>query len=152
MSPLFRRLLGGLAVAVAVTAAVIALWPASAQDTAYDDGQRLGQAVADLRNADTTYEVDDALTDVRHAADDARDHASDELDSQITAQGDALSHALNGFAGAVTTDDGSWDQELYESELDSALDDLATQTDEFRTNAPEVTQSFYAGLQEGLKA
>jgi hypothetical protein len=150
-APAFRWLLAGAATCAVVAALTLALWPASAADTAYDDGQRLGQAVSDLRNADTYDEVDNGLTDVRNAAADARDHAGDELDSQITAQGDALSRALNGFTGAATSGD-DWDQELYESELDVAVDDLAAQADDFRTNAPEVTRSFYEGLQAGLES
>jgi hypothetical protein len=146
-----RWIVGGALVLAAAAALAVALWPASAKDTAYDDGQRLGQAVTQLRDAETSYDVDDALTEVRNAADDARGHAGDELDAQITAQGDAISHALNGFAGAVTTDSG-WDQDLYESELDSALTDLQSQADDFRTNAPEVTQAFYDGLEDGLNA
>jgi hypothetical protein len=147
---LTRWIAAGAALCAVVAGLAIALWPASAADTAYDDGQRLGQAVTELRAAETYDDVDDALTEVRHAAADARDHAGDELDRQITDQGDALSHALNGFAGAVSTD-SAWDQELYEAELDTALDDLSAQADEFRTGAPEVSQAFYDGLQDGLE-
>jgi len=147
---LTRWIAAGVALCAVVAGLAIAFWPASAADTAYDDGQRLGNAVTELQTAETYDDVDNALTDVREAADDARDHASEELGDQITRQGDALSHALNGFAGAVSTD-SERDQELYESELDVALDDLATQAEDFRTDAPEVTQAFYDGLQNGLK-
>jgi hypothetical protein len=146
---LTRWIVGGAVVLAAAVALAVALWPASAADTAYDDGQRLGQAVSDLRNADTSSEVDSAMTDVRDAAADARDHATGELDAQITAQGDSLSEAVNGFAGTVTSD-SEWDQDAYQWELDTAIDDLESQADDFRTNAPEVTQAFYNGLQDGL--
>jgi hypothetical protein len=147
---LLRWVGGGALVCAVIAALTIALWPASAADTAYDDGQQLGQAVSELRDAQSYDQVDTALADVRSAAADARDHASDELASQIDQQGDALSRSLDGFAGAVTTD--GWDQELYETELDYAVDDLATQADDFRSSAPEVSQAFYDGLQAGLDA
>jgi chemotaxis regulatin CheY-phosphate phosphatase CheZ len=134
-----------------VAAVAVAAWPASAADTAYDDGKRVGVALADLRDAETYDDVDESLTEVRAAAADARDHAGDELSEQMTEQGDALSRALNGFDGAVSAD-SEWDQELYELELDVALTDLSDQAEEFRAEAPEVEQAFYDGLQEGLQA
>jgi hypothetical protein len=146
-----RWVAGGALACAVIAALVVALWPASAADTARDDGERLGQAVSELRTAETYDDVDNALTDVRGAVDQARDHASDELSAQITEQGDALSRALNGFAGATTATD-EWDQELYEAELDTALDDLTSQADDFRGQGPEVTQAFYDGLQAGLEA
>jgi hypothetical protein len=140
---------GGVLACAAIAALVVALWPASATDTAYDDGQRLGQAVSELRTAQTYDDVDNALSDVGGALDDARGHASDELSAQITDQGDALSRALNGFAGSATATD-DWDQALYESELDTALDDLTSQADGFRSQGSDVSQAFYDGLQAGL--
>jgi hypothetical protein len=146
-----RWIAGGALACAVIAALTIALWPTSATDTAYDDGQGLGQAVSDLRTATTYDEVDSAMTDVRGALDTARNHASDELSAQITDQGDALSRALDGFTGAVATSD-DWDQSLYEYELDTALDDLSAQADHFRSQAPEVNQAFYDGLQAGLGA
>jgi hypothetical protein len=146
---LTRWLLVGVLAAAMLAAAAVAVWPASAADTAYDDGVRVGQAVDDLRNADTYTDVDNALTDVRHATRDARDHAGDELDQQITDEQSAFFDALNGAAGSVqSTDD--WDQSLYEDQLDSAIDDLSSNADEFRTNGPDVVQSFWNGVQDGL--
>ena len=37
-------------------------------------------------------------------------------------------------------------------EVNDALDDLATQADHFRTNAPEVEQAFWEGVDSGLNA
>jgi hypothetical protein len=140
------------ATAVAILAGValaVALWPESAADRAYDDGHRLGAAVVQLQNADTPDEVDNALFDVRDAAGTAVDHADDELSAQIDRQSDALYRVAEGFVGENTTTDG-WDQAVYDAELDQAVTDLESQASDFRDAAPDVTQAFYDGLQDGL--
>ena len=43
-----------------------------------------------------------------------------------------------------------WDQELYEAELDIALDDLADGAEDLREDAPEVAQAFWDGFDDGL--
>jgi hypothetical protein len=141
----------GTLVAIALAAIAIVAWPASAADTAYDDGVRVGNAVNDLRNAETYEDVDQGLTDLRHAVRDAQDHAGDELDEQITKQQDAFFDAMNGAVGANTTDSG-WDQDIYESQFDDATDALVSNADDFRTNGPDVVQSFWNGVEDGLNS
>ena len=82
---------------------------------------------------------------------DTLDHRGDALDEQVTEQADALERAADGFVGSLTSDN-EFDQELYEAELDYALDDLSSQADRFRTNAPEVEQAFWEGVDSGLNA
>jgi hypothetical protein len=139
-----------LALAVVATAAW-AFWPASEADKARDDGEQVGQAVNHLYYAESTEEVNDALDELNTAVSDTRDHGSDALDEQVTDQADALERAADGFVGSVTSDN-DFDQELYQSELDYALDDLSGQADHFRTNAPEVEQAFWQGVDSGLNA
>jgi hypothetical protein len=134
------------ALAVVLT---IALWPASEADKAREDGEQLGAAVSSLYAADTTDEVDAALDDVSDAAADTRAHAGDRVDERVTDAADALSRAADGFAGAVTADD-EFDQELYEYELDGALDDLADGAENTREDAPEVEQAFWDGFDSTL--
>jgi hypothetical protein len=141
----------GTVVAAGLAVLTIAAWPQSETDKARQDGENVGQAVADLRTAETTDDVNDALDDLHSAVRDTRDHAGDAVYEQVDAQGDAIYHAVNGFMGATTTDD-EWDQELYEEELETAVEDLSSQAEEFRTEGPEVQQAFYEGLQEGLNS
>jgi hypothetical protein len=148
-SSLLRRIAGGLALAALLTAIVIAAWPASAADQARDDGEQLGQAVSQLYAADSAAEVDAALTDIGTAVADARDHAGDEVADQITAQEDALARAADGFVGTHTTTD-AFEADLYQAELNDAVDDLTSQADEFRTQGPEVRQAFWDGYETGL--
>ena len=140
--------LSGLVVAGLVALAV-ALWPASEAERARDDGERIGQAVAQLYEADTSADVDAALVEIRDAGQDARNHAGDAVATQVADQEDALARALDGFVGANTTDD-AFEQDLYQAELDVAVDDLVSQADEFQTNAPEVHQSFWEGFEDGV--
>jgi hypothetical protein len=140
---------GGLSSAVAVTAVTLALWPASAAETAKADGQHVGQAVSDLYYATSTDEVDAAMQDLDSAVIDTRDHAADEVSKQVDSQVDALDRAANGFVGSRATDD-AFDADLYRAELDYALDDLASNANDFRTHGPEVVQSFWDGVDEGL--
>ena len=136
----------GLAAIVAVT---IAVWPDSAADKARADGKHLGQAVGDLYYAQGTADVDAALADINSALSDSRQHASDELNEQVDKQADALNRAADGFVGSHTSDN-EWDQDLYQSELDYAVDDLANNADDFQNQRSDVDQAYYEGFQDGL--
>jgi hypothetical protein len=140
---------GGVLTAAVLAAVAIAVWPASEAEKARADGEQLGQAVGDLYYAQSEAEVDAALADIDAAVSDARDHAGDEVAEQVTEQQDALARAVDGFVGATTTDD-AFEADLYEVELDYALDDLESQASDFRTQGPEVQQAFWEGFEEGL--
>jgi hypothetical protein len=142
-------LFGGLLAATAIVAATIALWPDSEADKARADGKQLGEAVTSLYYAQSAEEVDAALTDVRTAVQDTADHAGDAVYDQVSAQGDALARAADGFVGSRSADD-AFEQDLYQAELDVALDDLDRQAADFQDQGPEVRQAFYDGYQEGL--
>jgi uncharacterized protein YPO0396 len=148
---LARWTAGGTGLAAILAAVAVAAWPASAADTARDDGERVGEAVVQLQEAQTTEEVDAALTEVDAAVDEARAHAGEELDEQITDQADALDRAVDGFVGAVETDD-EFEAELYEMQLDDAVNDLANNAEDFREQGPEVHDAFWQGVEDGLSA
>jgi hypothetical protein len=147
-SSLFR-LAGGGAVATALAIVAVAVWPASEADKAREDGKQLGEAVSQLSAATSATEVDAALIEVRDAAAATADHAGDNVSDQVSDQADALSRAADGFVGMHTTD-SEWDAELYEAELDVALDDLDSQAEQFRSEGPEVQQAFWDGYENGL--
>jgi hypothetical protein len=150
-SAMSRWVAGGLLAIAALTAVVIALvWPSEA-DKARADGERYGEAVAQLAAADTATEVDAALVDVRDAAADTRDHAGDAVAGQVADQQDALDRAVDGFVGSRTSDD-AFEADLYEAELDIAVDDLTTQADDFRAQGSDVQQAFWDGYQDGVNA
>ena len=140
---------GGIAVAALLAALAIALWPASEADKARDDGEKVGAAVSELYYADTSAEVDAALAELDTAVSDTRAHAGDAVADQVADQEDALSRAADGYVGSVTTDD-EWEAELYEAELDTALDDLVDNASDFRGEGPEVQQAFWEGVDDGL--
>ena len=140
---------GGIAVAALLAALAIALWPASEADKARDDGEKVGVAVNHLYNAESSTDVDAAVAELDAAVADTRAHAGDAVADQADAQTDALSRAADGFAGSVTTDD-EWDYELYQAELDVALDDLTDNASDFRGEGPEVQQAFWEGVDDGL--
>jgi uncharacterized phage infection (PIP) family protein YhgE len=148
-NPLFRWITGGLLAAVAVTAVTIALWPASAEETARADGKQVGQAASDLYYAQSSDEVDAAMADLDEAVTQSRDHATDEVNDQLNAQVDALDRAADGFVGSRTSED-SFEADLYQSELDYAVEDLASNADNFQTNGPQVVQAFWDGVSDGL--
>ena len=146
---LLRWVSGSLATAAVLAGLTLALWPASEADRARDDGEQFGDAVVQLYNADTQAEVDAALVEVDQAVADTREHAGDEVASQVDEQGDALNRAADGFVGANTTDD-AFEAELYQAELDVALDDLSSQASDFRAQGPEVHQAFWEGVDDSL--
>jgi hypothetical protein len=148
-----RRLLlwagGGAGVVAALVAGTIALWPASTVEQARDDGERFGEAVSALYNAQSSDEVDAALGDTASAAVDTRDHVGDDVANHVSDQQDALARAADGFVGTYTADD-SWSVDLYQAELNTAVEDFADEAEQFRTTGPEAAQAFYEGVQTGL--
>jgi hypothetical protein len=148
-SSLVGWLTGGLVTAAVLAAVTLALWPASEADKARDDGEQFGEAVVQLYNADSQAEVDAALVELDHAATDTREHAGDEVAGQVSDQEHALNRAADGFVGANTTDD-AFEADLYQAELDVALDDLSGQASDFRAQGPEVHQAFWEGVDAGL--
>jgi hypothetical protein len=144
--------IAGAALGVAVIAALaIALWPDSQADKARADGKQLGDAVAALSTATTSAEVDSALSDIDVALTETRDHAGDRVADQASDQADALDRALDGFAGARTSDD-EFEADLYQVQLDGAVDDLYDNASDFRGEGPEVQQAFWDGYQDGVSS
>jgi hypothetical protein len=146
---LLGRLLGGGLLAATLAGAAFALWPASEADKARSDGEQLGQSVRSLYYADTEAEVEDALVDLDQAADASREHGGDAVADQVAAQEEALERAADGFVGTLTAET-SFDQDLYQAELDYAVDDLARQSSDFREEGPAVHQAYWEGYEEGL--
>jgi hypothetical protein len=140
---------GGTLIASTLAVVAIAVWPASEADKARDDGERLGAAVAELYAADSSAEVDRALTEIHAVAVDTRDHAGDAVAEQVADQEDALARAADGFVGSHTTDD-AFEADVYQAELDIAVDDLTSQAEDFRNEGPEVQQAFWEGYEDGL--
>jgi gas vesicle protein len=140
----------GVAVIAVITALTIALWPESKEDKARADGKAFGTAVAELQQATTTSDVNDALDDLANAAHDTVSHVGESLSDQVTAQNDALYRAVDGYLGTISSDHDSWDQEVYHDELDQAVSDVKDNASNFRTDAPKVHQAFWDGVEEGL--
>ena len=151
LSAIVRWVTVGVLASAAIAAIAVAVWPASEADKARDDGERFGEAVAALYVAETPEEVDAALVDVHDAVADTREHAGDAVADQVSAQADALERAADGFVGSRTAGD-SFEQDLYQAELDVAVDDLTSQADDFREQGPEVQQAFWDGYQDGVNA
>jgi hypothetical protein len=145
---LVRWILAGTVLVATLVVVAIAVWPASETDKAREDGKQLGEAVTSLYNAQSSDEVDAALTDVRSALQDSRDHASSNVADQIDDQADALSRAADGFVGTNTSDD-AFEVDLYQAELNDAIDDLDRQAEDFQNEGPEVQQAFVDGYQSG---
>jgi hypothetical protein len=138
-------------VTAALAAGAIALWPASETDKARDDGEALGTAVNHLYYADSSAEVDTALAEIDTAVADTRAHVDEEISGQVDDQADALSRAADGFFGTHTSED-AFEVDVYQAELNTALDDLADEAEQFRTTGPEAAQAFYEGVHTGLSA
>jgi hypothetical protein len=146
--PLVAWILGGAALVATLVVVAIAVWPASEADKAHEDGKHVGEAVSALYNAQSTEEAQDAITDLRTAVTDTRDHAVSNVSDQIGDQADALYRAADGFVGSHTSDDG-FEADLYQAELDYAVDDFDQQAKDFQDEGPEVRQAFWDGYQDG---
>jgi hypothetical protein len=147
---LLRWIGGGAATAAVAAAVTLAVLPGQSEaDKAREDGKHLGAAVTQLQSATSSDEVDAALTDIQSALSDTADHAGDRVVDQINDQADALNRAADGFVGTHTSED-AWDVDLYQAELNTAVDDLANNADKFANQGPEVQQAFWDGYQDGL--
>lgn len=142
---LFRWITAGVLCAAVIAALTIAVWPASNTEKARDDGEAFGAAVVALDSAQSPADVDAALDDLGEAATSTRDHAGDALGDQVDRQDDALSRAVDGWTGVHSTTD-SFEEDLYQSELDTAVDDLQDNASDFRAEGPEVQQAFWDGF------
>jgi hypothetical protein len=147
-SSLLYRLAGGTIAVAVLVAVAIALWPQSEIDKARADGEAYGTAVTALYAAQTPDEARAALADVHSAAADTRDHAGDALGAQADAQADALDRAADGFFGTLGADD-EFSADVYQAQLDVALDDLDEQAAGFRTQGSDVQQAFADGYADG---
>jgi hypothetical protein len=136
-------------IAAALAAVAIAAWPASETEKAREDGEQLGEAVSQLYYAESSAEVDAALAEIDEAAADTREHAGDEVADQVAAQEDALARAADGFAGSITAGD-EFEQDLYQAELEVALDDLTGRASDFRAQGPEVHEAYWEGFEDGV--
>ena len=134
-----------------MAALAIVLWPDSEADKAREDGEQLGAAVAQLQAADSTAEVEVAQAEVNAAIEATVTHADEAVSEQATAQADALDRAVDSYVGSLSTDN-EFDYELYQWELDVALDDLYDNAEDFRSTGPDVQQAFWEGYDEGLAA
>jgi hypothetical protein len=148
-SSLLRWIAGSVLILAAIVAVAIAVWPASEADKARTDGEQVGAAVNQLYYADSSTEVDAALAELDAAVSDTRAHAGDAVVDQVNDQADALARAADGFVGSRTTEDAI-EADLYQAELDIAVDDLTRQAEDFRTTGPEVQQAFWDGYDDGL--
>ncbi len=149
-STITKTIAGGLALA-AIAVLAIVLWPDSEADKARADGEQLGAAVSSLTTATSEAEAEAALADIRTAIEDSRTHLGEYVTDQIDEQANSLDQAVNGYVGAVTAED-EWDQDLYEVELEYALDDLYDQAADFRSEAPEVQEAYWEGFDESYTA
>ena len=140
--------LGGLATAAACAALVVAFWPLSDADKARQDGEALGQAVNHLYYADSTEETEDALAEIDDAVADSREHAGDRVGEQVEAQDDALDRAVDGYVGVLTAAD-EFEADMYQAELDYAVDDLTDNAEDFQEEGPDVREAYWEGFEEG---
>jgi len=148
---LLRRLCAGVLLAATVAVLAIALWPASVDEPRRADGEQLGRAVSSLYDAQTPADVDAALADVHRALQDAGDHAGDAVAEQVDDQAGALDRAADGFVGMHTSGD-ELEADLYQAELEYALDDLTAQAEGFRTQGTEVQQAYWDGYTSTVNA
>jgi hypothetical protein len=146
-----RRIGAGLLIAAALAVLAIALWPASEADKARADGEQLGRAVSSLTEAQTPAEVDAAVADVHRAVQDTRDHAGDAVAEQVDDQAGALDRAVDGFVGMHASGD-EFEADLYQAELQDAVDDLTVQAEDFRAQGTEVQQAYWDGYTSTVNA
>ena len=67
------------------------------------------------------------------------------------AEAEAFDRAAEGAIGAATAED-AWEQDVYQAELEVAMDDLVDGASDFRADGPQVHQGFWEGVQDGLDA
>jgi hypothetical protein len=148
---MFKRVAGAAVLAALVAGIAIAVWPMSDTDRARRDGEHFGTAVAELRDAQSTGDVHAGLADLHDALRDTREHVGSAVADQVDAQGDAIYRAVDGSFGKRSADD-DFGHDVYDAQLDNALDDLTGQADDFRTTGSDVQQAFWEGVQDGLDA
>ena len=144
-----RTVAGAALVALVLGALTLMVWPASEADKAREDGEQLGEAVTQVYEADSESEMDAALAEVDEAVTDSLEHGGEAVAEQAARQDEALDLAVEGYVGAVESTD-SFEQDVYETELDYALTELEYNADEFRSSSDDVVAAYWEGFDDGF--
>jgi hypothetical protein len=127
--------------ATAIAAALIALTFAacgeSPEDEAREDGEQIGGAVRALFDAESIDQARTALEDLASAADEVDDETRDAVSEQVDTQSASLSAAVDAIQG------GDLDA------LKSAVQEVRSQADSFRSGEDSVANEFWHGFEEG---
>jgi hypothetical protein len=130
-----RAALGAVVLALALAAC-----GESPEDEARDDGKQIGEAARALFDAESLDQAQTALDDLASAADEVDEETREAVSEQIDTQSASLSAAVDAIQGGDL--DG----------LKSAVQQVRSQADSFRSGEDSVANEFWRGFEEGYDA
>lgn len=142
----------GRARALAAVFAVVALAAAgcgdSPEDTAHDNGKAVGEALAQLGDAQDVQQLTDATVAVRQAVSDVSDDVGSRVRKQVDAQQDSLSSVVGDLRTAITSDNAEA-RDQARAKLQDSVQDLRSRASSFSDSNDSVTNSFWDGVKDG---
>ena len=131
--------------AVAIAAALALALAAGAcgespEDDAYEDGKRMGESVRALFDAPDLDDAQSALNGIRASVDEAADETKDHVSDQIDTQRGSLEKAAEAASSGDLQD------------LKAEVQQVASQADSFRNGNDSITNAFWRGFEDGYDA
>ena len=124
-----------VSVALALTAGACGDSP---EDDAYEDGERMGESVRALFDAPDLDDAQSALNGVRASVDEAADETKEHVSDQIETQRGSLEKAAEAASSGDLQD------------LKAAVQQVASQADSFRSGNDSITNAFWRGFEDGF--
>ncbi|WP_445151530.1 hypothetical protein [Baekduia sp. Peel2402] len=137
-----------LATAFAVVALAVAGCGDSPEDTAHDNGKAVGEALAQLGDAQDVQQLTDATVAVRQAVSDVSDDVGSRVRKQVDAQRDSLNSVVGDLRTAITSDDAEA-RDQARTKLQDSVQDLRSRASSFSDSNDSVTNSFWDGVKDG---
>jgi imidazoleglycerol phosphate dehydratase HisB len=136
------------AAALAVVALAAAGCGDSPEDTAHDNGEALGEALAQIDDAQDVQELTSGTVALRQAVSDVSDDVGSRVRKQVDAQQDSLSSAVGDLRTAITSDDAEARDEAR-VKLQDSVQDLRSRASSFSDSSDSVANSFWDGVKDG---
>lgn len=141
---------GRAALAASLTAVALAVAGCgdSPEDTAHSDGKAVGQALAQLGDAQDVQQLTSATVAVRQAVSDVGDDVGSRVRKQVDAQQDSLSAVVGELRTAITSDNADA-RDQARSKLQDSVQDLRSRASSFSESNDSVANSFWDGVKDG---
>lgn len=120
----------------------------SPEDNAHSSGKKVGEALAELGDAQTAQELTSATVALRNAVSDVSDDVGDRVRKQVDAQRDSVEAIIGQLRTALTSDNATAQQNA-KAQIQNQVQDLRSRATSFSKSNDSVANSFWDGVKDG---